>query len=259
MIAHGIEVWRNVGFIKKKFLKRCEKILAVSNFTKHKMIEKHQLSDNSITVFHNTLDPYFRIPKNFEKPGYLLNRYSLKIENKIILTLTRINSNEEYKGYVKIIEALPCVLERFPNTIYILAGKYDEYEKERIMSLVDKYKVKDNFILTGFIAEEELTDHYLLADVFVMPSKKEGFGIVFIEAAACGTPVIAGNEDGSVDALMNGKLGELIDPDDTELLVEEINNTLSNNNFNKQSQSRTSTTNFHFKKFKTMLSEIVLN
>ena len=117
------------------------------------MIEKHQLSGNSITVFHNTLDPYFNIPKTFEKPNYLLKRYSLNNENKIILTLTRINCNEEYKGYDKIIEALPCVLERFPNTIYILAGKYDKYEKERIMSLVDKYKLDDNFILTGFIAE----------------------------------------------------------------------------------------------------------
>jgi phosphatidylinositol alpha-1,6-mannosyltransferase len=57
-----------------------------------------------------------------------------------------------------------------------------------------------------------------MADVFVLPSKKEGFGIVFIEALACGLPVICGNADGSVDAIRNGELGIAINPDnETEL------------------------------------------
>ena len=92
-----------------------------------------------------------------------------------------------------------------------------------------------------------------------MPSTQEGFGIVFIEAAACGLPIIAGNEDGSVDALMNGELGTLINPDNMELLMNKIHQSLSNNNFNKQSQSFISFNNFKFEKFKTLLQNIVLN
>ncbi len=86
--------------------------------------------------------------------------------------------------------------------------------------------LSENVVLTGFIKDEEVVDHFLLADVFIMPSRKEGFGIVFIEAMACGLPVIAGNKDGSADALQNGVLGQLIDPDSDAEMFQAMVNTL---------------------------------
>lgn len=77
-------------------------------------------------------------------------------------------------------------------------------------------------MLTGFIPDHELEDHYNLCDVFAMPSKGEGFGIVFLEAMACGKPVLAGNKDGSVDAVLNGELGVLVDPDDVAQITEAL-------------------------------------
>ena len=65
-----------------------------------------------------------------------------------------------------------------------------------------------------------------LADVFVMPSTGEGFGIVFLEAMACGCPVVAGNRDGSVDALAHGELGRLVDPHSSEELLRALVDTL---------------------------------
>ena len=70
--------------------------------------------------------------------------------------------------------------------------------------------------LLGRLHGQELLDYYRLADVFVMPSTGEGFGIVFLEASATGLPVIAGNRDGSVDALAEGRIGTLVDPDDVD-------------------------------------------
>ena len=74
----------------------------------------------------------------------------------------------------------------------------------------------------GFIPDEELCDYYNLCDVFAMPSKGEGFGIVYLEALACGKPTIGGNQDGAIDALCNGELGVLVDPDNIEQIAQAI-------------------------------------
>ena len=71
-------------------------------------------------------------------------------------------------------------------------------------------------VFAGQVADAELADYFALADVFAMPSTGEGFGIVFLEAAASGLPVIGGNRDGSVDALAEGRIGRLVDPHSRE-------------------------------------------
>jgi phosphatidylinositol alpha-1,6-mannosyltransferase len=84
--------------------------------------------------------------------------------------------------------------------------------------------------LAGYIPEEELSAHYNLADLYIMPSLGEGFGIVFIEAMFNELPVIGGNKDGSVDALLNGKLGLLVDPDnpgEITLAIKKVINNIS--------------------------------
>lgn len=83
-------------------------------------------------------------------------------------------------------------------------------------------------MFAGGIDGEELPDHFRLADVFVMPSTAEGFGIVFLEALASGLEVISGNRDGSVDPLADGALGATVDPDNREELVAALCNSLSN-------------------------------
>jgi phosphatidyl-myo-inositol dimannoside synthase len=213
LIAHGIEAWGPQSLFKSLMIKKCNKILAVSEFTKSKILEHNKVEPDKINIFPNTLDPFFKIPDNDEKPVYLLERYKIKPGTKIILTITRINHYEGYKGYDKIIESLHEILKSYPDLVYILCGKPETTEEKRLRKKVADMGLERNFLLPGYVAETEITDHYQLADVFVMPSKKEGFGIVFIEALACGVPVIAGCKDGSADALLNGTLGKLVDPD----------------------------------------------
>ncbi|MBS1519711.1 MAG: glycosyltransferase family 4 protein [Bacteroidetes bacterium] len=215
LIAHGIEVWRPLSLIKRTFLKRsCDKIICVSNFTKQQMITRHQSDPDKCVVLNNAVDPFIKLPDTFDRPEYLLNRYGLSPSNEIIFTLTRLASSEQYKGHEQVIKAVASLKHEFPNIKYVLSGQYDSVEEIRIRSLIDKYGVNNEVILTGFLNENELTDHFLLADLFVLPSKKEGFGIVFVEALACGLPVICGNADGSTDAIKGGKLGTTINVDD---------------------------------------------
>lgn len=254
VIGHGIEIWDKQILIKKILLKWAYKILAVSNFTKNQIVINNKIDQNKIIIFPNTLDPYFVKTNVNEKPNYLLKRYNIGSNTKIILTVSRLTKYEGYKGYDKVIEALPKVIQKVPNTKYILCGKYDENEGIRLKEKVKSLGLEKYFILTGFIKEDELTDHYLLADVFVLPSKKEGFGIVFIEAAACGIPVIAGNQDGSVDALMNGELGKLINPESVEEISEAI---ISQINQGKSNNSNKVIENFGFNKFKEKLRQLI--
>jgi len=222
LIAHGVEVWRPLSFIKKLFLKRCDKIICVSSFTKQEMIRRHHTDPTLCAVLNNVVDPFMKLPVTFTKPRQLLSRYQLNGNQPVIFTLSRLASTEQYKGHDQVIKVIGKLKNEFPGIRYILAGAHDQNEEIRIQKLISDYKVEEQVILTGFIDETELPDHFLLADLFVLPSKKEGFGIVFIEALACGLPVVCGNLDGSIDAIRNGELGRAINPDDLDELEKAI-------------------------------------
>jgi glycosyltransferase involved in cell wall biosynthesis len=187
-----------------------QRILAVSRFTRDRLVEQLDLPPDRLSLLPNTFDEGGLIPG--PKPEYLLRRYGLSARQPVILTVARLSSPERYKGYDKIIEAMPSILERVPRVHYVLVGKGDD--RGRVERRVRDMGLEDHVSLAGFVPESELCDHYNLCDVFAMPSKGEGFGIVFLEALACGKPVVAGNQDGSRDALCDGELGALIDPDD---------------------------------------------
>jgi len=228
LIAHGIEIWRPVSFIKKLFLKRCDKILCVSNFTKSQVIKWHQTNPAICTVLNNAVDPFIKLPVTFAKPQHLFNRYQLSASNPVLFTLTRLASTEQYKGHEQVIKVIGRLKPQFPGIKYILSGQYDAVEEKRIKQLIAANQVEEQVLLTGFVDETELADHFLLADLFVLPSKKEGFGIVFIEALACGLPVVCGNADGSIDAINNGELGTAINADDIDELELAITAYLNN-------------------------------
>ncbi len=222
--AHGIEVWGNQSFLKKAFLKQADLILPVSEFTKDNLVNHHKLDQHKCVVFHNSLDPFFVTKPQAIIVDSLREKHQINHEECILVTLTRLVSSEKYKGYDKVISALAQLKKEGKKYKYLILGKYDEPEYQRVNALIQKLDLKEEVKLCGFVPDEEISSYFSMASLFVMPSQKEGFGIVFIEAMACGLPVVAGNLDGSVDALVNGELGTLINPNDEQALINAIKN-----------------------------------
>ncbi len=232
LFAHGIEIWQPFHGLKRKMLQSCDHIISVSKFTSDQVQAVQKIGRSRLTVLNNCLDPFLP-PPAAKTNEHLREKYGLKDSDRVLLILTRLAATERYKGYDKVISAIAGIQKKSAERIcYLMAGKYTLEEKAFIEDAADSAGIGGQVVLTGYVADEALADHFRLAEVYIMPSKKEGFGIVFIEALYYGLPVIAGNKDGSVDALAGGALGTLVDPDDIEAIREAIEKVLANKQAN---------------------------
>ncbi|RZJ80058.1 MAG: glycosyltransferase family 1 protein [Flavobacterium sp.] len=221
MLAHGIEVWKPLSLWKKRFLNKVE-IWAVSSYTAKQMQKLHHLTEKKILVLPNGLPKDFVFASLPKQPTNLLAQYGVEDNQPIILTVCRLSTAEKYKGYDLVILALKAIVKLIPNFRYFIIGKADELEAKRVKELIGTCGLTENIILTGYVSDQQLAEFYQNATIFAMPSKGEGFGLVFIEAVAQGCTVLAGNKDGSIDALLNGQLGELVDPEDGEAIYQSL-------------------------------------
>ncbi|CEJ44153.1 glycosyltransferase [Umezakia ovalisporum] len=217
-VAHGVDAWNIDNPKLQQALHHCDRILAVSRYTGERLSKEQNLNPERISVLHNTFNPSQFQPA--AKPVYLLTRHQLTPEQPIILTVGRLAEVERYKGYIQVLHSLVKIRQTIPNVHYIIVGKGND--RPRIERLILDLNLQDCVTLAGFVPDEQLCDYYNLCDVFAMPSKREGFGIVYLEALACNKPVVGGNQDGAVDALCHGKLGALVNPDDTDDIAQTI-------------------------------------
>lgn len=218
IIVYGTDAWDIQNQDKIKALHSADKIISISTYTRDRLIEEQGLPPEKISLLPVTFDAKrFKISP---KPDYLLKRYCLDLKQPILLTVGRLASFDRYKGYDQILQALPEIRHQIPNIHYILVGKGDD--RPRIEQLINQLNLQDCVTLAGFVPDDELCDYYNLCDVFVMPSKGEGFGIVYLEALACGKPTLGGNQDGAIDALRQGELGALVDPDDVDAIAQTL-------------------------------------
>lgn len=231
IVAHGLEVWDVEPGLLQIALRGADRIAAVSKYTRQRLMQEQRIPGDRIQLLVNTFDTSrFQLAP---KPTYLLEKHGLTTEQKVILTVTRLGGEApEYKGYEHIIRILPQLKAEFPDIQYVLVGKGSDLK--RIQKLVKTLGLQDHVILPGFVANDELPAYYNLCDVFAMPSFGEGFGIVYLEALSSGKPTLAGNRDGSVDPLMNGELGCLVNPTDREEILTGLTQILQGNYANER-------------------------
>lgn len=142
---------------------------------------------------------------------------------KVILTVTRL---VERKGIDMVITALPRILDKIEDAVYIVVG--DGPYREVLEKIVRVRGLQKNVLFIGKVTDEQLPVWYSRCDLFVMPSRElpngdvEGFGIVFLEAGSFGKPVVAGNSGGIADAVIDGETGFLVDPTDDTMIADAV-------------------------------------
>lgn len=219
--VHGVDCWKCPGRMVRWGLERANLITAVSRYTRRRLLGWARVPPENVRVLPNTVSDRF---SPGPKSSVLLSKYSLN-GNKILLTVSRISLREMYKGHDKVIQAMPRLLRLFPDLLYVVAGDGDGLDE--LKRLTSEAGVDEHVRFIGRVADEELPDLYRTADVFVMPSKGEGFGIVFLEALLSGLPVVGCNCDGSVDPLQDGAAGYGISCDSEDELVEAVQQALN--------------------------------
>ena len=222
LMVYGIDVWQSPNALARQWLKKIDAVWSISAITRDRMNAWAGLPDERYVLLPNAI--HLERYGMAEKRSDLLHRYVLQ-GSKLILTLARLPSAERYKGVDEVLEVMPSLLKAEPHLKYIVAG--DGNDRPRLEAKARALGLADRVIFTGIIMEADKADHFRLADVFVMPGRGEGFGFVFLEALACGVPVVGSKVDGSREALRDGMLGELVDPADPASIRQGILTALS--------------------------------
>ncbi|MEO0541063.1 MAG: glycosyltransferase family 4 protein [Cyanobacteria bacterium P01_A01_bin.105] len=210
ILTYGKEVWHPLPLAEKQALATAHDVWTISRYSRDLLCAANQVAPEQVRLLPCVVDGQQFTPA--PPDAALPQRYGLN-QAKVLMTVARLWKGDPYKGVDVTIRALPKIAAQEPNVRYLVIGRGDD--QPRLAQLADSLGVADRVIFAGFVPTAELVDHYRLADVYVMPSK-EGFGIVYLEAMACGVPVIAGDDDGSADPLQDGRLGWQVphrDPD----------------------------------------------
>jgi glycosyltransferase involved in cell wall biosynthesis len=210
ILTYGLEAWGVERPALRRALAHASCVVSVSRYTARRLIDEQGLDPARVALLPCTFDPDRFRPR--ERPAELAERLGLEPGQPVVLTVARLAGRERHKGYDVVLEALPEIRREVPGLHYVIVGEGDD--RRRIERRVLELGLERVVTLAGFVPDGDLPDYYALGNVFAMPSKREGFGIVYLEAMACGLPAIAGDRDGARDALVDGELGVLVDPDD---------------------------------------------
>ena len=196
LIAHGIEVWRRFNRLEIAALRGADRIWCVSEFTRRELLRNCRIPLTTTVVLPNALDPYLDITE--------LGRSTTDFD---MLTISRLSHADSYKGVDHLIEALPAIRREIPAARLRIVGRGDDLP--RLHEAVKKHKLERAVDFLGYVSDAELKRELAACRLFALPSQKEGFGLVFLEAMAQGKPCI-GARDGGIPEVITPESGMLV-------------------------------------------------
>ncbi len=202
LVAHGIEVWRPYSALERRALLGAHRILCVSEYTRRQLLRfLPALSPERLVVVPNTLDPHFA-PRPDEQSAtqpFALPR---------ILTVGRLSAADAYKGFDTLIEALPAIRREYPAARLRIVGTGDD--QPRLTALAQRLGVQGSVDFLGPVEDDALRLEYTACDLFALPSRREGFGLVYLEAMIHGKPCLAARAGGAPE-VVNDTVGRLVE------------------------------------------------
>lgn len=206
LVAHGIEVWRPFGMPEQAALRGAHRIFCVSDFTRRELLSHCPLPAERALVLPNALDPSFTIAAG----------QPLADRPPVILCVTRLSFADRYKGVELLIASLPAIRAEIPTAVLRIVGHGDDVA--RLTALRDRLGLGSAVEFTGFVDDRRLEEEFRDCRLFALPSTREGFGLVFLEAMARGRPCLAARAGGAPEVL-TPETGILVAADDVPALA----------------------------------------
>lgn len=215
IVLHGFEAWEKINRLSTFGVQLCYGVLSVSRFTKEEFCKRNPISPDIVHVINLVSD------HEWDSSPTIHN--DLLADFPYILCVARLESEHaEYKGVDKTIEAFAALAKssRLKGFHLYIVGEGDD--RSRLESLAEMEGISQIVHFTGRIGDNELRSLYANCEMFVLPSTKEGFGLVYLEAMVYGKPVIASQYGASKEIVLDGQTGFLVPPDGINYLVEKI-------------------------------------
>lgn len=204
--THGVEVSEPLSRLRRRALRRANLVLAPSRDTAEQVVSQQRVTRERIRVLPWALDPQFE--------GMLASGTPAAVPPKefpsgrVILTVGRWLETERYKGVDTLITTMPRLLTQWPELQLAVVGSGDD--RAWLEDLAEKNGVERHVHFLSGLSNGELAACYAACEIFALPSRGEGFGLVYLEAMACGKPVIGGSHGGAPEIIQDGVTGYLV-------------------------------------------------
>jgi phosphatidyl-myo-inositol dimannoside synthase len=208
----GVELWRPFMVDRRRALSKATILLAISEYTIRRTRQHHPWLRTDIPVVHLTLE-------NRPIQGKIDTHLISQLDDPYALIVGRLDTSQRHKGHDDLLQIWPDVLKECPAAKLVIAGKGDDLP--RLQSIARDNQIHNSVIFTGFVSEATREWLYQNCRVFVMPSRNEGFGLVFLEAMKEARPCIA-LRDSSVAEIVTEETGMLVDTGNLEQLREAV-------------------------------------
>ena len=207
--VYGRELWGGNQWLHLRTVPRSDQVIADSYFSADYVKNRYGIAASRITVNSSSVDVtrFTPRPKDFR----LMNAFGIPVGEsyRYVMTVGRLEVRARYKGYDRLLDALGAIRDKAP-VIGLFGGGGDD--RARLAARVRDLGLAGRVFFLGSISEAQLPQVYNLCDVFSLvgergPDRGEGIPLTPLEAAACGKPIMVGNEDGSREAVNEGVSG----------------------------------------------------